>query len=500
MPITNFDAAQDSPIRGRIFWTGGDSRREISAYPRRELAKKARWAIQNIGLAARIKTALVTKTLGTGLRLQAMTSDRAWNADRERIWENKAKSAGVWDVSRRFNFWKMCALALGGYHEDGDAFILKSTTKAGDASRFLFYEGLRVGDGFDPRPPENLRDGVLVDSFDAPLAYRFLDGENHQDIDAGRVVAFIDHARAGHTRGISRFGVALNDLLDRTETKGFVKHAHKVASRYGVYTKGGGAAKTPAFAAAGPVPSTTADMRKEQLTLEKIFGSGEIHDIGPNGEIGTVHDERPHQNYQQWDEQTIVREISLGIGLPMEVVWNIAKLGGTAGRYVLADAQEFINVEQQRLIDLFASHAYIYDTAMLMKHGGLRAPSDPYWWLHGWLTPAKLTVDVGRDGKLHLERQRRALLTMQDLYGCEGKDWERQIDQWMVEREYVLDRAFEVSARLSKKHGVDISLDRVLPPDPGAPSVQDSSAPDPDREEEDPESRDEEPEEEEQDA
>lgn len=472
MPVSNFDSAQTSEMRGRVFWVGEDSRREVSSYPRRELAKKARWAIENIGLARRIKTALVTKTLGTGLRLQAMTSDKEWNKERERLWENKAKSAGVWDVSRRFNFWKMCSLALGGYHEDGDAFILKSTTKDKSGSRFLFYEGLRVGNGYSALPPEGMRDGVLVDKFDAPLKYRFLDGDKHQDIPANRVIAYIDHARAGHTRGISRFGVALNDIFDRAEIKGFVKHGFKTSNQLGIYTKGGGAAKAPAFAASGPLPSTSADLRKEEVTLERIFGSGKIQDLGKDGSIETVQDTRPHQNYQTWDEQTIVREIALALGLPMEVVWNIAKLGGTAGRYVLADAQEFINVEQQRLVDLFASHAYIYDTARLLESGQIPRPKDPHWWMHGWLTPAKLTVDVGRDGKLQLERQRRALLTMQDLYGCEGKDWERQVDQWMVEREYVLDRACEVADRLEQKHGKEISLDRVLPPEPGAPAAQ----------------------------
>ena len=474
MPVSNFQSSQESPMRGRVFWVGEDSRREISSYPRREMAKKARWARTNLPIAERIHTALVNKTLGTGLRLQAMTADKEWNKERERLWENKAKSAGVWDVSRRFNFWKMCSLVLGGHHEDGDAFVLKSTTKDKTASRFLFYEGLRVGNGYATAPPENMRDGVLVGKHDDPRKYRFLDGDKHQEIDARKVIAYIDHKRAGHTRGISRFGVALNDLLDRAETKGFLKHGFKVANQFGVYTKGGGTSKKPAFGAASPLPSSGADLRKEELTLERIFGSGKIQDIGKDGEIGTVHDGRPHQNYQMWDEQTIVREISLGLGLPMEVIWNIAKLGGTAGRYVLADAQEFINVEQQRLVDLFASHAYIYDTAVLLEQGALRRPDDPHWWLHGWLTPAKLTVDVGRDGKLQLERHRRALLTMQDLYGCEGKDWERQVDQWFVEREYVLDRALETAKNLEEKHKIEISLDRVLPPEPGAPAAQDA--------------------------
>ena len=57
--------------------------------------------------------------------------------------------------------------------------------------------------------------------------------------------------------------------------------------------------------------------------------------------------------------------------------------------------------------------------------------------MHTWLTPARLTVDFGRDGKLHLEQYKQGHITLRTLYGYRGEDWRVETDDYLDERAYM---------------------------------------------------------------
>jgi hypothetical protein len=66
-------------------------------------------------------------------------------------------------------------------------------------------------------------------------------------------------------------------------------------------------------------------------------------------------------------------------------------------------------------------------------------PDVPDWQMHTWLLPKRLTVDFGRDGKLHIEQAKRGMITLKSLYGFVGDEWQIEVDQYLDERKYIKD-------------------------------------------------------------
>jgi capsid protein len=168
------------------------------------------------------------------------------------------------------------------------------------------------------------------------------------------------------------------------------------------------------------------------ITLEQVYGSGSIPTLNPGKKLKLVADASPHPNQLSLLDY-LIRDIAWGAGLSPEIIWNIAALGGANTRFVLADAQGWIEQQQQRLIDTYCARVWIYTLAKEMKAGRLPQCQDTEWWKHTWITPARVTVDFGRDGKLHLEQLKSGALTLKDFYGWQGKDSGEQIKTWLDE-------------------------------------------------------------------
>ena len=116
-----------------------------------------------------------------------------------------------------------------------------------------------------------------------------------------------------------------------------------------------------------------------------------------------------------------------------------------------------------------------------MAAGRLAKCSDPEWFKVGWLPPAKLTVDIGRDGKLSVDLHRAGMLTMKRWYGEQGLDREEEDREKVEEYASRIVMCAEVEERY-KKEGRIIRIDpeRVFPTAiPGAAPAGDSQQPEP---------------------
>jgi hypothetical protein len=132
-------------------------------------------------------------------------------------------------------------------------------------------------------------------------------------------------------------------------------------------------------------------------------------------------DERPHPNQREHIE-SLIRDISWGTGISSDLLWNISNLGGANTRYVMADAQVYVQTEQQDLVDTWLNRDWVYHCAKEMKAGRLRACEDPEWWKHGWVTPERVTVDFGRDGRVILDKWKSMLLSTERIFSMAGQD------------------------------------------------------------------------------
>jgi capsid protein len=430
--------ADNSRLRGYAYFPELDTRREISSYTRNEILRKVRFLYANHGIAKRTINGLARLVAGTGLTPQAMTKDTRWNALAEKFFANATGSPFVFDTGGRYNFPKSQQSLLRFRYRDGDAAALLAESAAGGA-RFAFYEGHNIGNG-ELAAGENAelwRDGVRHDAQNRARSYRFIgNGEGQRDIPAENVIFFADYERAGQSRGLSVLSHAINHLLDSAEITGFIKAGVKLSNQYGYWIEyENGATKPPQTAGArvgGTGNTEKISTPAGPITLERIYCAGALPDLPVGAKLRFNASTHPHPNNLSLIE-FLIRDIAWGVGLSPEILWNIAALGGANTRFVLADAQGWIEEQQAELVRLYNSRVWVYTLAKAMKSGQLPRCTDPEWWVHGWIPPPRLTVDFGRDGKLHLEQLKMGVITYSRLLGWQGQDFESHTNRWLDE-------------------------------------------------------------------
>lgn len=434
--------ADYSRLRGQVYFPQLDTRREITSYSRQEILRKARWLYANTGLAKRIVNGLARMVAGTGLTVQASTTDKTWNALAEKAFAQRTTSPFVFDVGGRYDFASSQQAQLRFSYRDGDAaaVLAKSATAAG---RMAFYESHQIGNGPAPAAaPGDLgyRDGVRHDPrTNRPTAYRFLgDNNTHTDLSTDHVAFMCDYERAGQSRGLSILAGAIPHMLDAREITSYIKTGVKLANRYGSWTEKAANTGPSSGTAGGRIGGNKTQVTTDNgpISFEQIMGGGIIPDLPPGHTLKFANSAHPHPNNLGLLDY-LIRDIAWGCGISPEILWNIAALGGANTRFVLADAQSWIEEQQARLVRTYNSRVWIYFIALEMKAGRLPPCQDPEWWKHGWIPPPRLTVDFGRDGKLQIEQLKMGVITYSRLLGWQSQDFETHTDKWLDELAYI---------------------------------------------------------------
>lgn len=435
--------ADDSRLRSYVYFPELDTRREISSYTRTEILRKVRFLMANQGIAKRGVYGLARMVAGTGLTPQATTSDRLWNSLAERAFANATESAAVFDVGGRYNFAKSQLAQLRWRYRDGDCATVLTSSESGRA-RFAFYEGHQIGNAgrLPPGYDQNeWRDGVRHDRNNRATQYRFLgDAASFVDVDAADVLFYCDYERGGQSRGLSILSHAINHLLDCAEITSYIKTGVKLSNQHGYWLEyPAGTTKQEQGAArrvGGNGNATTVQTNAGPVTFKQLAGGGAIPDLQPGAVLKFNNSAHPHPNNLSLME-FLIRDMAWGAGVAPELMWNIVALGGANTRFVMADAQGWIEEQQADLVRLYNARVWIYTLAKEMKSGRLRRCEDPEWWKHAWIPPPRLTVDIGRDGKLHLEMLKMGAITYTRLLGWQQQDFETHTAKWLDEIAFI---------------------------------------------------------------
>lgn len=427
---TGYQSAQWSSHRGYIYWPTLDPQRELTQRTRRELARRIHFLCANVGLPNRLITGIRNMVVGTGLVPRATTRDRIFNLAATKYYERRANSALSYDVSARFSGWEMQRQAYDTRLKDADAAIIYSKSASGRTLRKL-YSGLSIGNASDISDQERWVDGVFLDALERPAMYRFLkaDGTRARDVAAQDMTFLARYPAPGAIRGEPILKHAANKLIDITEVHSSWMQQIKNTSSIGYYL----AAASPTVSAQSmptevvrrlygnmSKDAETADGKK--ITLKLVMGNGnEIVELPPGYDIKTLLDQRPHANQKDFLSE-LIRDVAWGTGMSSDLLWNIANLGGANTRFVLADAQTFVEVEQDTLVYGWLTRDWVQEIADGLVSGALPPCEDPEWWQHGWVPPARQTVDFGRDGRIYLEEYSRGLITTERYFSLKGQD------------------------------------------------------------------------------
>lgn len=458
---SGYDAANSSARRGYVYFPQTDTRREIDTWARTEVLRKARYLTRNVGFAKRCTRGLA-HMVGS-LSPRPLTKDKTWNTKALALFDRRAGSPLTFDRAAQFDVYSCQPMITGTRLQDGDLGTVLTENITGGAM-CAFFEGHQIANG-NGSIAAGWDDGVRIANERAAL-FRLLDPADKNravDIPASDFILHVDRLSFGHRRGISALHHAINNMLDRTEIWSDVKMGIKLSNRIGYYIARQQIAPSGAPKGMGNRVTTGSDDDGNPVLIENVYRGGKMLQLNAGEEIKQLLDQRPHPNSREFLED-LNRDIAWGIGLSPDVLWNIAKLGGASVRYVLADAMIWIQAQQQLLVDQFLTRFWIYFVAKEMRAGRLEKCADPEWWKVGFLPPARLTVDIGRDGKLSIDLHRAGMLTLQRWYGEQGLEWEAELEQHV--REYAT--KLQICQKIGEEFGIEIDPAKVFPPPPGS--------------------------------
>jgi hypothetical protein len=434
--------------RGYVYLPTLDTMKEVDAWSHLELLRRARFIFNSGGgLVHRGVTGIARMVCGTGLFPYPLTKDKKVNKQIRQLWMARAENKNTFDLSRKFSCGAAQRAVIANKIKDGDvaAVLARNAEKR---LRVMFYEAHQIGQGSTRvDPSERWHHGVKLDQHNAPIAYRILSRdprsgkESAVDVPAENVLFCADYERFGQVRGLTRFYPVVNKVLDRGEIMASLTKGIKMREQIGYAIE----QQLPQQQVNGmngwgegiPKPQTIVDVGGGQkITLEKMFGGGTSHELKPGQKFTIVESDHPNENVREHLDN-IVRDVAWALRYSPELLWNITQLGGANTRFIMADAQSQIEVEQQDLVEQFLGPYYIAWMRDMIEAGEI--PEVAGWELHSWLLPKRLTVDFGRDGKLRIEQAKRGMITLKSMYGELGDEWEMEMDQYLDERLYIKD-------------------------------------------------------------
>lgn len=456
-----FEGAPDQYGRTFIYMPCA-AEHELQQYDRQRLLEKGRWLYNNFGLAARPIDGVARYVVGRGISPQARTANRDWNQMAEDAFESKCGTAAFgFDVAAQVNFYEAQTLIVKQFLTDGDFFaqLLLSSTGAGLA-RFIGGEYCQ-SDFRDKR----YQDGVLVNALGRPISYKFVKDIQKQEyttVPAEDLIHIKRIHRHGYVRGVSALCRAINHLHDMADILAFTKGSFKLASQIGLVIETAEAGKFGLGANVKKI--TTSDGSGSTTTIghDRMYPLAGHVGLKPGEKIHTLANAHPGATFEPFMNY-LIRDISWGVGVSPEVLWDLTTTGGAVVRGVLQSDQICFEELQDLLVNQFCRRFWIFWLWHEIQAGRLPHPGDD-WWKHSWLYPARMTVDFTKDGKLLADLVDRGLLSPERYYGMQGLDAETE------ELDVIRRRARRkvMVEEIAAEEGVELTVMECFPPPAGA--------------------------------
>lgn len=459
--ISGYEAANNSPARGYLYWRNTDTRRALTDFSDEEIRRRVQWLCANSGIARRLYRA-PAKLLGIKTPMPN-TANEDWN---KRAFDNFAYYAGnkdLFDKKGRYNFRTVQPVLNRARFKDGRILPVLTKNQIGGAS-IMLYEAhqIRTGD----LNADRFEQGVMLDKFDRHIAYAVQDGkdpEKHRVIQARDAMYLANWESPGPIHGLSILAHAVVNLIDVVELRGLRKHSAKNHAALGLVVEKNPTAKVVTGGAAGVTgPMIQQEMvltsgETTQVNWEVMTAQGLIPNLKPGETIKVIADDRPTPNNLEF-EKILIEDCVLGEDLPAAAIYSAAGLTGPGVRFSMEEVRRWIQIEEQHQIE-WCRRYWAYHIACEIEAGRLDDPGEPYWRQVVWLSQPDMTIDRGRDGGLAVSKLERGLTTWGREYAKDGEHGDTVIDERIEE----VARAKAKIKKAEIKHGVDLTWSEVFP-------------------------------------
>lgn len=242
---------------------------------------------------------------------------------------------------------------------------------------------------------KDFSDGVKSNALGRPVAYRIKVKADPDDyyvtIPASSLVHTYEMDRFDGRRGVSGLRHAILNIWDKKDILAFEKIGVKFGSSMAATIKIASPADMSAPFFGG---QKTQESANGNITMEDILG-GAVVKLKPGESLDSFKTDRPSPAFTGFLDY-IDRDVAVGLGLPVEFIWDSRALGGTPQRFVLQKAQRTFE-ERQMTLAKTIKRIRNYVIAKGIKRGDLPMEND--WWRVDMQWPSKITVDVGREAE-----------------------------------------------------------------------------------------------------
>lgn len=444
-----FDAALSSN-ENRRHWQyadGASADAAASSEVRATLRNRSRYEVANNSFAKGIAQTLANYTIGTGPRLQMLSSNNEVNRQIERDFQDWARAVGFAEKLRTMRLARVT---------DGEAFLAMVANPRIAHSidldlRLLETDQICSAIGVNDK---NDIDGVRLDVYGNPISYRVLRRhpgndeclEDKADIIPAELMAhYFRTERPGQHRGLPDITPCLPLFaLLRRYTLAVIMAAESAANFAGVlYTD------APAGGEADVVdPMDTVELERNMLLT-----------MPAGWKLGQLKAEQPSATYPTFTEK-ILNEIARGMGVPYGIaIGNSAGFNYASGRLDYQSFFKLISIEQgfieERVLDPVLRYwllLYLYDNSDLLRV--IPAGSTPP---HQWFWDGVEHVDPAKEATAQQTRLNNNTTTLAIEYARQGRDWEEQLRQRAKEKALInelgLDTAQENSQVMEEDDG-----------------------------------------------
>ncbi len=451
--FSGFDGANRSPMRGEVWWPSLETRDELDGFSRDEIQRKLRWANANTGI--------IRGFINNGADLigfqrpRVLSPDAAYVSAAQESIDDRLMSPELFDFAGDFDLQAAQPMLNRCMLKDADALVVFTNAKDG-GSMVAVYEAHQLCD--PPHADSNWRDGVRYQG-SRKVAYGVRDTESGKVavIEAKHCFYYAEMESPGHGRAIPRLTHAINNAIDITETRGFVKAGIKTASLFGAVIENSGQ-NIPAGrqGMVGGLATGTSAATGDKFEVARVWNPAQVPELAAGRTMKVLSDARPHPNQMEF-EAALVREMAIGFGLHPEVIYHMQKLTGPGVRFVLDVTDRWIKARQQ-IQRRFVNRVVRRYLACEIDRGRLAMPADGIWWRLKLVPQRSLTIDRGQVSRARLDEIDAGVGTWEGWEEIDEVPWQDRADQRMRESAYVKATAPKIGA----EYGVELSHDEVF--------------------------------------
>lgn len=418
-----FDAAQTT-AENRNHWANADNlspNAAASPAVRQVIRNRARYEVANNSYARGMLLTLANDVIGTGPRLQLLTSDSKLNQAVERAFAEWSKTVNLASKLRTMRM----AVA-----QDGEAFAMMVTNPGTgspigldieliEADRITSPQTQRLfSDQMDPA------DGIEVDAYGNPQSYHLLrqhPGSNasvvvpdYLQVAAAAMLHLFRSDRPGQRRGLPEIMPALPLFAQLRRYTLAVVAAAETAANMAVLME------TPA-PAGGEAADVDAGVEMELTRNQALFM--------PEGWTATqLKAEQPTTTYAMFKAE-ILNEIARCLNMPFNVAaGNSSAYNYASGRLDHQTYYKSIRVDQTQIESTVLDRvfaAWLNEAALVLNFNPKIMVASP----HQWFWDGTEHVDPAKEATAQAQRLASHTTTLAAEYARQGKDWETEIQQ-----------------------------------------------------------------------